>query len=58
MMTTSEIDMIRTILQDEVNRAEWELSNDVTLEKTWSMYYMSKAKIALEVFNREYPSGS
>jgi len=50
-MTPDEIELIRTILQDEVQRAEWERSNDVSLG-AWSLKYVEDAHKALSAFNR------
>ena len=54
MVTISEIETIRTILQDEVQRAEWERDNDRSLG-TRSLKYLDDAHLALKVFNEEHP---
>lgn len=53
MMTLQEITLIRTILEDEVTTCEWNLDNDTTVGKTWSLENLNNARMALEVFNRE-----
>lgn len=53
MMTLEEIKLIRTILEDEVTTWEWNLENDTSLDKTWTLEYLNNARMALEVFNRE-----
>lgn len=57
MMTQEEIELIRTVLQDEVTEAEWELENDTTVGNTWTLQRFDAANDALNVFNREYPNG-
>jgi hypothetical protein len=52
MMTQEEIELIRTILQDEVQRSEWARANDVSLGSL-SLKYLNDAHLALAAFNRE-----
>jgi hypothetical protein len=55
MMTPEEIETIRTILQDEVTRWEWELENDTTISKAHPIKYLDDANIALKAFSEEHP---
>lgn len=55
MLTHEEIELIRTLIQDEFISAEWELDNDTSIGKTWSLQRFDAANKALSAFNREYP---